>query len=93
MFFVEPKPNIRECVANCDSVGLFYDKINNICVGCHPACATCFGPENEECFECNPGFLQIDNNTCDTECSPENSYVIDEICYCKLILMITLYSV
>ena len=57
---------------------------------CHPACATCFGPENEECFECNPGFLQIDNNTCDTECAPENSYVIEEICYRKFNLSIFL---
>lgn len=66
------------CVGNCESVGLFYDKVNNICVGCHPACEKCFGPENEECFECADGFVQIDKYTCDTECYPENSYIVNQ---------------
>lgn len=64
-------------MGNCESVGLFYDKTNNICVGCHPACETCFGPENEECFDCAEGFVRIDKYTCDSECYPENSYIVN----------------
>jgi len=60
MFYVTNTKDGNVCVGNCESIGLFYDPINNICVGCHPACATCFGPENENCFECADGFLQID---------------------------------
>jgi hypothetical protein len=71
-----------QCVANCESVGLFYDPIDNICVGCHPACETCFGPENENCFECSAGFVQMDKYTCDTECYPENSYLINNNTVC-----------
>ena len=66
MYFVKTERNGTMCVANCESVGLFYDAIDNACVGCHPACESCFGPENEECYECNPGFLKMGGNTCDT---------------------------
>ncbi len=65
------------CVSNCNSVGLYPDQNNGVCVGCHPACKTCFGPENEECFECADGFVQIDKYICDTECLPENSYIVN----------------
>lgn len=69
------------CVSNCESMGLFYDDRENACVGCHPACETCFGPENDQCFDCAVGYLQIDNTTCDTECYPENSFIVnDTIC-------------
>jgi hypothetical protein len=57
MFHVNTTKEGSACVGNCESVGLFYDKVNNICVGCHPACKSCFGPENEECFECEDGFV------------------------------------
>ena len=69
------------CVANCEAVGLYLDTINNMCVGCHPACETCFGPDYDDCFECSPGFVQVDKNKCDTACSPENSYIIDQVCF------------
>lgn len=46
MFFVQVDKGFT-CVGNCESVGLYYDDKNNMCVGCHPACETCFGPENE----------------------------------------------
>jgi hypothetical protein len=65
------------CVSNCNSVGLYPDQNNGVCVGCHSACKTCFGPENEECFECADGFVQIDKYICDTECLPENSYIVN----------------
>jgi len=26
------------------------------CINCHPACASCFGPTNKECYECNLGY-------------------------------------
>lgn len=76
MFHVEVKKGYT-CVGNCESVGLFYDSTNNMCVGCHPACATCFGQDYDECFDCNDDFLKIDNTTCDNACSPANSYLID----------------
>eukprot|EP00347_Sterkiella_histriomuscorum_P003818 403362821 len=78
MYFVKNSKDGNVCVGNCESVGLFYDATNNICVGCHPACSTCFGPENEQCFECNDGFVQVDKYTCDTECFPENSYIVNK---------------
>lgn len=78
MYFVKGIKDGNVCVGNCESVGLYYDAVNNICVGCHPACAKCFGPENEECFECNDGFVQMGKYTCDTECYPENSYLVNK---------------
>ena len=58
MFLVSPKNNgLHSCVANCAAVGLYYDPINNICVGCHPACENCFGPDNDDCYSCNSGFV------------------------------------
>jgi len=82
MFLVPVKgAHGNKCVANCESVGMYFDSISVSCVGCHPACENCFGPENEQCFGCAKGFVQIDNHTCDTECSPENSYVIKDICF------------
>ena len=56
MFYVETKAG-NMCVSNCDSVGLFYDSTNNMCVGCHPACETCFGLSNEDCYECADDFV------------------------------------
>ena len=47
MFYVSNGKGGHVCVANCEAVGLYYDANLNICVGCHPACASCFGPENE----------------------------------------------
>jgi hypothetical protein len=80
------------CVANCEAVGLFYDQITNSCVGCHPACAKCFGPENEDCFECNPGFVRVDATTCDTACFPENSYIQNDTCMRKIFKSKLLYN-
>lgn len=75
MYFVKTPKDGSVCVSNCESVGLFLDTKDNICVGCHPACASCSGPDNDDCYECADGFLQIDNTTCDTECFPENSFI------------------
>jgi hypothetical protein len=47
MYYVITSKGEHLCVANCESVGLYLDAADNICVGCHPACEACFGPENE----------------------------------------------
>ena len=57
MYFIENDKNGRQCVSNCGSVGLFYDSLLNMCVGCHPACESCFGPSHEECYQCADGFV------------------------------------
>jgi hypothetical protein len=77
MFFVDKGGGDTVCVANCKAAGLFYDATNNMCVGCHPACKSCFGPDNDDCYECNHGFVKMNENTCDTECYPPNSYLIN----------------
>jgi hypothetical protein len=77
MFFAQTETEGNVCVGNCQSVGLYPDATNRICVGCHPACKSCFGPESESCFECSDGFVQVDDYTCDTACYPENSYLVN----------------
>lgn len=66
------------CVSNCQSVSLYADPSGgDVCVGCHVACESCFGPQHDECFECNEGFVQVNKYTCDTQCFPENSYLVN----------------
>jgi len=82
------------CVSNCQSVSLYSDPSSNVCVGCHAACETCFGPQNDECFECSDGFVQVSDNTCDTQCFPENSYLVGgEKCMRKSFVTVTGCSV
>jgi len=57
MFVARTEHDGNLCVSNCESVGLYYDKINNLCVGCHPACSSCYGPNNYECLGCAEGML------------------------------------
>jgi hypothetical protein len=77
--YIVIKEGANKCVSDCTSVGLYLDDKLGGCVGCHPACNGCFGPSNDECIDCEDGFLQMgDTNTCDTECSPINSFVANE---------------
>ena len=55
----------NKCISKCESLGLFPDPNGKLCVGCHPACKNCFGPTNEECFECADGYLQVSQYNCD----------------------------
>lgn len=81
------------CVSNCQSVSLYPDPSSNVCVGCHAACETCFGPQNDDCFECSDGFVQVSDNTCDTQCFPENSYLVGgERCMRKLLRALNICS-
>ena len=61
-------------------MGLYYDDKSNTCVGCHPACDGCFGPDNSDCYACTQDYLQIDKTTCDLECYPQNSYIVNSQC-------------
>jgi hypothetical protein len=80
MYYTTSDLRVVRCVSDCTSVGKFYDSTTNKCVGCHPACETCFGSESSECFECSADFVQVTANTCDSECTPENSYLVDNVC-------------
>jgi len=33
------------------------DSTSTNCINCHPSCASCFGPTNKECYECNLGYF------------------------------------
>lgn len=81
--FLVSVTNGSQCVANCESVGLYYDSTNNKCVGCHDACDSCFGPDSDDCYSCADGFVKVDSTTCDTECNPSNSYLTDNGTVCN----------
>jgi hypothetical protein len=90
MFFASTEVHGNICVGNCDSIGLYPSENDRTCTGCHPACAQCYGPSNEECFDCNDEFIRVSDYVCDSYCYPENSYIKkgkggtdDDTCECK----------
>ena len=91
MYLAQTMVHGNLCVGNCDSVGLYPQENDRTCVGCHPACAKCYGPNNDECFDCNDGFIRVSDYMCDSQCYPENSYILkgkgaddDDRCECKI---------
>ena len=62
-------------------MGLYQADGKDVCVGCHPVCKECDGPNADDCISCNDGYLKVDETTCATECVPVNSYIIDRTCY------------
>jgi hypothetical protein len=54
---------------------------------CTPACATCFGNANTQCYSCNNGWY-LSGNTCGTTC-PQGYYPSETYCYSIFLLCIS----
>ena len=55
-----------KCVQNCGK-GFFGDCSSNQCQECSPACSSCYGNSNKDCFECKDNFINQDH-----ACVPSN---------------------
>ena len=59
----------RTCVDVCPSQGYYVDTSSKECKRCHSSCASCTGPELDQCLVCAPSFLQLmDKNVCVQHC-------------------------
>ncbi len=55
------------CVGQC--LQQSYETVDRFCHLCHRPCATCFGPEANQCLTCGEGFLlTVDTSKCVTKC-------------------------
>jgi hypothetical protein len=64
------------CVSKCRN-NSYEDKLNKICRKCHKKCSRCYGPNENNCFEC-PGFpfFPILNGTnCIRNCENDEIFI------------------
>lgn len=76
----------NECLLACPD-GLYGQKTNNTCVGCHQACPLCFGPSTEQCYSCRAVnttyyYLSYATTYCVTEC-PYGQYAVNASYSCQ----------
>ncbi|KAL4488465.1 hypothetical protein ABPG72_013033 [Tetrahymena utriculariae] len=59
------------CVSKCGS-SQYVDPILNKCLQCFYSCSSCFGPNSNQCFSCQPNGFYLTNQTqcsiCDQSC-------------------------
>ncbi|KCV70869.1 TKL protein kinase [Fonticula alba] len=56
---LDSAPGVGTCVSGCGD-GQFRDPVSGQCVPCAPACATCNGPTDRDCWRCKDALLQDD---------------------------------
>ena len=54
------------------------DDGSEICAVCHPFCKKCHGPMDNECDECEPGFI-LQGTTCSDTCNSGEYLDVDSI--------------
>ncbi|MBN3301412.1 PCSK5 convertase, partial [Amia calva] len=63
------------CKANCPD-GYYEDLDKGKCVPCHPTCATCSGPETDDCESCSLQYPRLYDGRCSEDCPPGTYYEI-----------------
>ncbi|KCV69797.1 TKL protein kinase [Fonticula alba] len=60
------------CASGCPE-GRYRDTVSGSCEACDPACATCNGPSDRDCWRCTGGLLQ--DGQCVQECAAKHAPV------------------
>mmetsp|Transcript_26165 Transcript_26165/g.4490 ORF Transcript_26165/g.4490 Transcript_26165/m.4490 type:complete len:94 (+) Transcript_26165:921-1202(+) len=58
----------QECVSDTTCTGATFLGLNNECQDCYKNCATCKGPNEDDCLTCKANTSITPYNTC--ECAP-----------------------
>ncbi|XP_048828851.1 proprotein convertase subtilisin/kexin type 5 [Brienomyrus brachyistius] len=69
------------CKASCPE-GYFEDLDQGLCVPCHPSCASCSGPEADDCASCTMRMPRLYQGSCSVDC-PVGTYYQSAVGECQ----------
>ncbi|EAS00754.2 zinc finger lsd1 subclass family protein (macronuclear) [Tetrahymena thermophila SB210] len=68
----------KQCVQQCNA-NQYKDNATISCIACNSTCATCSGPNSNQCLTCNGTDVLINGNTCQSNC-PDGQYQDQTVC-------------